>query len=43
MATEGAVLAQKAMDVLERVIGCLDGLDAEALNWRPPAPETKRR
>jgi hypothetical protein len=40
MATEGAVLAQKTMDVLERALGCLDGLDAEALNWRPPAPET---
>lgn len=23
---------------LDRLVGCLDGLDAEALNWYPPAP-----
>ncbi len=23
---------------LDRLVGCLDGLDAEALNWCPPAP-----
>ena len=25
---------------IERILACLDGLDAEGLNWRPPAPET---
>ncbi|HWE63434.1 MAG TPA: DinB family protein [Chloroflexota bacterium] len=40
MTTESTVLAQQIDGVLERIVGCLDGLDAEALNWRPPAPDT---
>lgn len=28
------------LNAIERIIRCLDGIDAEGLNWRPPAPET---
>jgi hypothetical protein len=28
------------IDGIERIIRCLDGMDADGLNWRPPAPET---
>lgn len=40
MEAEGAMLAQKMAGVLDHVVECLDGLDADALNWRPPAPDT---
>jgi hypothetical protein len=25
---------------IERIMRCLDGMDTDGLNWRPPAPET---
>ncbi len=32
--------ADPLIAAIERIFVCLDGLDAEGLNWRPPAPQT---
>lgn len=40
MSTESAAFADPIIDAIARIIRCLDGMDAEGLNWRPPAPET---
>lgn len=37
---EIAAFADPLIGAIERILACLDGLDAEGLNWRPPAPET---
>ncbi|MCA1665867.1 MAG: DUF1572 domain-containing protein [Thermomicrobia bacterium] len=37
---EFAPFADLLIAAIERIFACLDGLDAEGLNWRPPAPET---
>jgi hypothetical protein len=40
MVTDIAAFAEPLVSAIERIIRCLDGMDAEGLNWRPPAPET---
>lgn len=40
MTGETSALAQAVTEAIDRVVACLDGLDAQALNWRPPAPDT---
>jgi len=40
MDREVHVFHQVLRGSLERLIACLEGLDRELLNWRPPAPET---
>jgi hypothetical protein len=37
---ETSDFAEALCNAIERILACLDGLDAEGLNWRPPAPET---
>jgi hypothetical protein len=37
---EIVAFADPIVGAIERIIRCLDGLDAEGLNWRPPAPLT---
>lgn len=32
--------ADPLIAAIERILACLDGLDADGLNWRPPAPLT---
>ena len=34
------VFSHSLTSSIERIIACLDGLDADGLNWRPPAKET---
>lgn len=34
------VFAHSLTTSIERIITCLDGLDADGINWRPPAPDT---
>jgi hypothetical protein len=34
------VFAYSLTGSIERIIACMDGLDADGINWRPPAPET---
>ena len=38
--TEPLIFWRYIASSLDRLVGCLDGLDAESLNWRPPAAET---
>ncbi|MGI8858455.1 MAG: DinB family protein [Thermomicrobiales bacterium] len=38
--SEVADFADAICAAIERILACLDGLDAEGLNWRPPAPQT---
>ena len=40
MVEEIAAFAEPLVNAIERIIRCLDSVDAEGLNWRPPAPET---
>jgi hypothetical protein len=35
---EAAAYIERLNISVERILACLDGLDAEGLNWRPPAP-----
>ncbi|MGH2389219.1 MAG: DinB family protein [Chloroflexota bacterium] len=35
---EGAIYARAILDTLDRLITCVEGMDTEQLNWRPPAP-----
>jgi len=37
---EIVAFADPLITAIERIFACLDGLDAEGLNWRPPAPQT---
>lgn len=37
---EAAAFTDPLCTAVERILACLDGIDAEGLNWRPPAPET---
>jgi DinB family protein len=37
---EIVAFADPLIAAIERIFACLDGLDAEGLNWRPPAPLT---
>jgi hypothetical protein len=37
---EAAAYIERLNISVERILACLDGLDADGLNWRPPAPET---
>ena len=37
---EIVAFADPLIAAIERILACLDGLDAEGLNWRPPAPLT---
>jgi len=37
---EIVAFADPLIAAIERIFACLDGLDAEGLNWRPPAPQT---
>jgi hypothetical protein len=32
--------ADAICNAIERILACLDGVDAEGLNWRPSAPQT---
>lgn len=37
---EIVTFADPLIAAIERILACLDGLDADGLNWRPPAPLT---
>jgi len=37
---EGAVYARYILSSLDRLITCVEGMEAAQWNWRPPAPET---
>ncbi|HUG16727.1 MAG TPA: DinB family protein [Thermomicrobiales bacterium] len=36
---EIALLSRKLTNAVDRIFECVGGLDAEGLNWKPPAPE----
>jgi hypothetical protein len=40
MTREVESFRQFIFDSIDRLVGCLDGLTSDQLNWRPPAPET---
>lgn len=37
---EGAVYARYILSSLDRLMECIEGMEAAQWNWRPPAPET---
>ena len=38
--TTASAFAEPLIGAIDRIIACMDGLDAEGINWKPPAPET---
>lgn len=33
------LLGRKLTNAVDRIFACIEGIDGEALNWKPPAPE----
>lgn len=37
---EIALLTRKLTNAVDRIFACIEGIDSDELNWKPPAPDT---